>query len=125
MSEKLKILVIDDNEEFCKNITDILELKGYEVASVHDGFKGIDAVKGNSFDLVLMDVRMPVMDGLETYKKVKDIAPDIPVIMMSAFTVENLLEEALLEGAIGSLKKPIDFDLLQRIFMEQWMARKC
>ena len=118
MSEKLKILVIDDNEEFCKNITDILELKGYEVASAHDGFKGIDAVKGNSFDLVLMDVRMPVMDGLKTYKKVKEIDSDIPVIMMSAFAVEDLLEEALRQGAFGSLKKPIDFDLLPELIIQ-------
>ena len=112
MSEKLKILVVDDNEEFCKNVTDILELKGYEVVSAYDGFKGLEAVKGNGFDLVLMDVKMPVMDGVETYRKVKEIAPDTPVIMVTAFAVEDLLREALQQGAYGSLKKPIDFDQL-------------
>jgi len=112
MSEKLKVLVVDDNEEFCRNVTDILELKGYEVVSAYDGFKGLDLVKENGFDLVLMDVKMPAMDGVETYKKVKEIAPDTPVIMITAFAVEDLLREALREGAYGSLKKPIDFDQL-------------
>ncbi|MFC2003371.1 response regulator [Chloroflexota bacterium] len=112
MSEKLKILVVDDNKEFCKNVTDILELKGYEVVSAYDGFKGLEAVKENGFDLVLMDVKMPVMDGVETFKKVKEIAPNTPVIMATAFAVEDLLREALQHGAYGSLKKPIDFDQL-------------
>lgn len=112
MSEKLRVLVVDDNEEFCKNVTDILELKGYEVVSAYDGFKGLEAVKENGFDLVLMDIKMPVMDGVEAYRKIKEIAADTPVIMVTAFTVEDLIREALQQGAYGSLKKPIDFDQL-------------
>lgn len=112
MSEKLRVLVVDDNEEFCMNVTDILELKGYEVVSAYDGFKGLEAVKENGFNLVLMDVKMPVMDGVETYRKIKEIAMDTPVIMVTAFAVENLLREALQQGAYGFLKKPIDFDQL-------------
>jgi DNA-binding NtrC family response regulator len=112
MSDKLKVLVVDDNEEFCRNVTDILELKGYEVVSAYDGFKGLELVKENGFDMVLMDVKMPVMDGVETYRKVKEIAPNTPVIMVTAFAVEDLLREALQQGAYGSLKKPLDFDQL-------------
>ncbi len=108
--EKSRILVVDDNEEFCRNMTDILELKDYEVVTAYDGFKALELVKQNGFDLVLMDVRMPVMDGVETFKKVKKIAPDTPVIMVTAFAVEDLIREALREGAFGSLKKPLDFD---------------
>ncbi len=118
MSEKLKILVVDDNEEFCRNVTDILELKGYEVVSTYDGFKGLEAVKENGFDLVLMDVKMPVMNGVETYKKVKEIVPATPVIMVTAFAVEDLLREALTQGAYGSLKKPIDFDQLLELITQ-------
>ncbi len=118
MSEKLKILVVDDNEEFCRNVTDILELKGYEVVSTYDGFKGLEAVKENGFDLVLMDVKMPAMNGVETYKKVKEIVPATPVIMVTAFAVEDLLREALTQGAYGSLKKPIDFDQLLELITQ-------
>jgi two-component system response regulator HydG len=112
MSEKLKVLVVDDNEEFCQNIKDILELKDYEVVTAYDGFKGLKLVKENSFDLVLMDVKMPVMDGVETFKKMKEVAPNIPVIMVTAYTVEDLIKEALQKGAYGSLRKPLDFDEL-------------
>ena len=118
MSEKLKILVVDDNEEFCKNVTDILELQSYEVVSAYDGFKGLETVKENGFDLVLMDVKMPVMNGVEAYKKIKEIAPATPVIMVTAFAVEDLLKEALKQGAYGSLKKPVDFDQLLELIKQ-------
>ena len=112
MSEKLKILVVDDNEEFCQNIKDILELNDYEVVTAYDGFKGLKLVKENGFDLVLMDVKMPVMNGVETYKKIKEVAANTPVIMVTAYTVEDLIKEALQNGAYGSLRKPLDFDEL-------------
>lgn len=112
MSEKLKILVVDDNEEFCQNLKDILELQDYEVVTAYDGFKGLKLVKENGCDLVLMDIKMPVMNGVETYKKIKEVAANIPVIMMTAYTVEDLIKEALQKGAYGSLRKPLDFDEL-------------
>ncbi len=112
MSEKLRILVVDDNEEFCQNITDILELRDYEVMTAYDGFKGLELVRQNVFDLVLMDVKMPAMNGVETFKKIKQIVPDMPIIMVTAYAVEELIREALREGAFGFLKKPLDFDKL-------------
>ena len=115
MSEKLSILVVDDNKEFCQNMTDILELKGYEVVSAYDGFKALETVKHNGFGLVLMDIKMPVMDGVQTFKKVKEIAPDTSVIMVTAFAVEDLIKAALREGAFGALQKPVDFDKLLQL----------
>jgi DNA-binding NtrC family response regulator len=112
MPGKSRILVVDDNEQFCQNVTDILEVRGYEVVTAYDGFKALELVKRNGFGLVLMDVKMPVMDGVETFKKVKETAPGTPVIMVTAFAVEDLIREALREGAFGSLKKPLDFDQL-------------
>ena len=118
MSDKLKVLVVDDNEEFCRNVVDILELKGYQTASAYDGLKALELVKQNGFDLVLMDVKMPLMDGVETFKKIKEIVPDISVIMITAFAVEDLIREALREGAFGYLKKPLDFDRLFELIDE-------
>src|SRR4030042_1219234 len=112
MSENTKILVVDDNEEFCQNLSDILESRGYEVSTANDGFKAIELVKESGFELVLMDVKMPRMDGVETFKRVKDISPQTAVVMVSAFTVENSIREALRDGAFGHIKKPIDFDQL-------------
>ena len=112
MSDKLKMLIVDDNEEFCRNVTDILELKGFEVMTALDGFEALELVKQDGFDLVLMDVKMPVMNGVETFKKIKEIAPYTPVIMVSAFAFEDLIREALRDGAFGYLKKPLDFEKL-------------
>jgi len=115
LSEKLRILVVDDNEEFCQNLADIMEMKGHRVATAQDGFKAIDLVKRDSFDLVLMDVKMPVMNGLETFKKIKEIAPRLPVVMVTAYQVEELIRDALRAGAFGCLNKPLDFHKLSEI----------
>jgi two-component system, NtrC family, response regulator HydG len=112
MPKKLKVLVVDDNKEFCRNVKDILELKGHEVTPAHDGFKALERVKQGGFDLVLMDVKMPIMDGVKTFKKIKEIKPKTPVIMISAYAVEELIRDGLRAGVFGFLKKPVDFDML-------------
>lgn len=112
MSEKTRVLVVDDNEEFCRNVDDILQLKDYEVVIANDGFKALELMEQDDFAVVLMDVKMPVMNGVETYKKVKEMAPGVPVIMVTAFSVEKLVRDALREGAYGFLNKPLDFDKL-------------
>lgn len=112
MSGKSRILVVDDNESFCHNLVDILEMKGYEAVAAYDGSKALELVEQDGFDLVLMDVKMPVMNGVESFKKIKEIAPATAVIMITAHAVEDLVREALKEGAFGFLKKPLDFDEL-------------
>jgi DNA-binding NtrC family response regulator len=118
MPKKISILIADDNDQFCHNVADILEVEGYEVALAYDGRKAVEMVKHNGFALALLDVKMPVMNGVETFKKIKRISPHIPVIMVTAYTVENLLREALRGGAYGSLKKPLDFEQLFRIISQ-------
>lgn len=112
MSKKARILVVDDNKEFCQNVRDIVELQGYEVLTAHDGFQALELVRQDGLDLVLMDVKMPIMDGVATFKKIKQIAPQLPVVMVTAYAVEECVREALREGAFGFLKKPLDFELL-------------
>jgi DNA-binding NtrC family response regulator len=112
MKQKFTILLTDDNKEFAQNLRDILELKGYAVLTASDGFKALDIIKASPVDLILMDIKMPVMNGVETYKKIKQITPDTPVIMLTAFALEELIQESLKEGAFACLKKPLDFDEL-------------
>jgi CheY-like chemotaxis protein len=73
-------------------------------ATAYDGFKALESVKQSGFDLVLIDIKMPVMNGVETFKKMKEIAPGTPVIMMSAYAVEDLIKEALQEEVLASLR---------------------
>lgn len=113
MTENKRILIVDDNEEFCKNVTDILEAAGeVEAVAVNDGMAALKCVRDSRFDLVLLDVKMPVMDGLAASRELKRICPDTPIIMMTAYAVEDLLRDALREGVFGSLRKPIDFERL-------------
>jgi DNA-binding NtrC family response regulator len=103
-------------------LADILEAEGCEVATAYDGFKALESVKQSGFDLVFIDIKMPVMNGVETFKKMKEIVPGIPVIMMSAYAVEELIREALQEQAFGFLKKPVDFEKLYKL-VEQATAK--
>jgi len=110
MDEKASILIVDDNLGLCKTMTLILRRKGYDATSAKDGYEAIVKVKEGSFDLIFMDIKMPLMDGVETYKEIKKIRPDSVVIMMTAYAVEDLIQEALKEGAYGVLYKPLDME---------------
>jgi len=112
MIPRLKILLTDDNTEFSLNLKDILEIKGYEVFITNDGFSALDFVVHTAIDLVLMDIKMPVMNGVETFKKMKSIIPDVPVIMLTGFALEELIRESLQHGVFGCLVKPLNFDEL-------------
>ncbi|ODS32155.1 MAG: putative two-component response regulator protein [Candidatus Scalindua rubra] len=113
MKTKERILIVDNNTDFCENIADVLELEGYETVEAYDGFGAIESIKENDFDLVLMDIKMPKMDGVETFRKLKEVSPETPVIMMTAFMVEDLVKLSLQEGAFGAFQKPLN---LKRLF---------
>lgn len=106
------MLIVDDNYDLCKNLADILEDRGIVVRMEHDGDKAVAAVELEDFDLVLMDIRMPLMNGVDAYRKIKEAKPSTPVIMMTAFTTDELVRDALREGAHAVLYKPLDPEVL-------------
>ncbi|MCS7250362.1 MAG: response regulator [candidate division WOR-3 bacterium] len=108
----IKILLIDDNFDLGNTIKELLELKGYEVEYVEDGFWALDRLKEDNFDLVIMDIVMPGMDGIETFKKMREIKKDIKVIFLSAFVDEKRREELNKMGIKDFLEKPCDFQKL-------------
>ncbi|MGA3012942.1 MAG: response regulator [Bacteroidales bacterium] len=112
MKKTFTILLTDDNKEFVQNLSDILELKGYKVLIANDGFQALDIISVRPVDLILMDIKMPVMNGVETFKKIKSISPVTPVIMLTAYALEELIQESIQEGAFACLRKPLDFDKL-------------
>jgi len=88
----------------------VLERKGYAVATANDGPEAIAIVEERPFDMIFMDIKMPLMDGVETYKRIKKMRPGAVVMMMTAYAVEDLVQEALQEGAYGISYKPLDID---------------
>jgi len=110
MTKKAKILIVDDNLSLCKTMSFVLNRKGYDVSIANDGFEAIDRVKNEFFDIIFMDIKMPVLNGVETYKKIRAVNDKIIIIMMTAYAVDDLIQDALKEGAYGIIYKPLNFE---------------
>ena len=111
MGESVSIMIVDDNVSLCRTMSLILSRKGYEVTVASDGSEAIEkAKKKGHFDVVFMDIKMPLMDGVETFKRIKRVIPEAAVVMMTAYAVEDLIQEALQEGAYGIIYKPVDIE---------------
>ncbi|MBI2829728.1 MAG: response regulator [Chloroflexi bacterium] len=108
----MRVLVVDDNEEFCENIKDLLEMQGYTVVTAYDGASALDIIKRTLPDVVVLDMLMPGIDGMETFRHIKKMAVPLKVIMLSGFSDEGLKGQALQEGALYVLQKPPDYNKL-------------
>ncbi len=107
---KSKVLIVDDLRNIRLTLGGILEDEGHNVVTVEDGYHAIEAVKKTHFDAIFMDIKMPGINGVETFREVKKIDPRAAVIMMTAYSLENLVKEALAEGAYTCLYKPFDME---------------
>jgi len=112
MTEKTLVLVVDDDEGMVETLKDILELNSYSVDVAGNGFAALEALEKKKYDLALFDIKMPGMNGVDLFKKAKKISPETIVIMMTAYALEDLVNEALKEGAYKILYKPLDIDYL-------------
>ncbi len=101
MGKRVSVLSVDDDLNLSKTMSLILGRKGYAVTTARDGLEALERVKKKPFDMIFMDVRLPRMDGVEAYRRIKKIRPEAVVVMMTAYAVEDLVQEALSEGAYG------------------------
>lgn len=118
MEERTSILIVDDNVSLCRAMSLFLKRKGYTVATASDGIQALERVKESPFDVILMDVKMPLADGVETYRKITKIRPQAVVVMMSAYAVEDVVQQVLEEGARGIIYKPPDIERLVALIEE-------
>ena len=123
LHEKTLILVVDDQFGDRETLKVILKDKGYRVATAQNGVEAIKMVKSRHYDIIFLDVRLPGIDGVETFERVKEIDPEATVIMMTGYTEEDLLEKAVSEGAYTCIYKPFDMEkvvgLVERISREK------
>jgi DNA-binding NtrC family response regulator len=108
-----KILIVDDNEQSRDNLSDLLNEEGYEIKIACDGREGIEAFSEEKFDLVITDLRMPNVDGLEFLKYIKDSNQDNLVIIITGYGTINSAVEAMRLGAFDFIIKPIKNDLVK------------
>ncbi len=115
---KKHILVVDDDSMNLARTQIILE-EEYEVVLAESGVRALSILKSQKIDLVLLDIDMPLMNGIETFKRMKEFAADIPVIFLTASGEVEDVVGALLLGAVDYLKKPyLPQELLKRVAQE-------
>lgn len=117
---KKKILVVDDEENIRRTLIDSLEALGYQALGVGDGASAMRELEKQPFDLVITDIRMPEMNGIELLHAISEKFPGTPVVIITAYPLAYPEEKATLEGAAGYIAKPFRINqidrLLSRIF---------
>jgi DNA-binding NtrC family response regulator len=108
MKENARILVVDDEPMVCLSLTNWLREENYLARAVEDGPEAIAAVRAEKWDIVLLDLKMPGMDGLEVLRQIKTISPPTVVVMMTAYASIASSVEAMKEGAYDYIVKPLD-----------------
>jgi two-component system OmpR family response regulator len=113
---KGRILVVDDESAICELITEVLRISDYDYAVAADGVTALNEIRKNHFDLIVLDVNLPKMDGFTVLEKVRESAPTQPIIMISARTEKNDVTHGLRLGADDYIRKPFSVEeLLLRI----------
>ena len=111
----LDVLIVDDDHDVADSLAEVLEDAGHTVTTGYSGEEAIKKFRIHYFDLVLMDVIMPGMNGIESMIVIKKEKPGTRVLLMTGFSVDQLHEMAINEGALGILHKPINPDVLLEV----------
>jgi DNA-binding NtrC family response regulator len=106
----MRILIVDDENSLLLTLVANLELEGFQVVGAANALCALELLRHEAFDLVLTDIRMPGMNGVELFRTIRSQHPDMPVILMTGFALESLIDEAILEGAFAVLPKPFDIE---------------
>ena len=109
-----RILVVDDEPDSVELLQEFLTVKGYEVVTASNGEEALRKVKEERPHLILLDVRMPGMNGLDVLRKVREFDQEVGVIMVTAVNEEDTGREALKLGAFDYIVKPLNFEYLER-----------
>lgn len=116
MSRRLRILVVDDDRENADSLVELFSMEGHEVEVAYNGAQAIERYLSADYDVAFMDVVMPGLNGVESFLEIRRLKPGARVFMMTAYSVEQLLRQAIDNGALGVLNKPVDPErMLQEI----------
>jgi len=121
--KQIKLLLVDDEVEFLDSLSQRLSLRDFEVTKATDGKEAIKAAKKGQFDVAILDLRMPGMDGTEVLKILKDKHKWLEVIMLTGYGSVDSAVEATKLGAFTYLEKPMDFDKLVDVLKDAYTAR--
>ena len=112
-----RVLIVDDQPGMAETLADILEDEGCEVILATNGAQALQQAAKHRIDMVLMDVIMPGMSGVDALRALRQVNPQTPVVMMTGYKVEHLMKEAMREGSLAVLQKPVDPGVLVGIVL--------
>ena len=105
MDNPIRVLVVDDEKDFSYTMEYWLKSKGYQVFIANNGSEAMDIIKKEPLDIIFLDLHMPVMDGLESLKNIRQLNKDIPVVLITAYTSDEKVTEAEKYGISGLFYK--------------------
>jgi DNA-binding NtrC family response regulator len=112
MSEPLSILVVDDNSSMAKSLVDVLDLKGFIAYAASSAAEALEILRDHTVDLMVTDVIMPEMNGVDLYHEAKKTRPQLTTFLMTAYAANDLIQKGIADGIKTVLPKPLDIDFL-------------
>lgn len=110
--EERSVLIADDEVNLCRILSAELRKAGYSVTAVHDGAKAVEQVKHSQYQIIILDIRMPVLDGFGALREIRKLKKELPIIMMTAYEGHDTAASALSMGATACVSKPFDLESL-------------
>jgi two-component system, NtrC family, response regulator HydG len=123
LEDRTLVLVVDDAQDSRAMLRTALEKKGYRVVDAESGEEALTKIRERRFQIILLDIKLPGMHGVQALKEIKALRPQAAVIMMTGHPVEQLLEEAMREGSFACLHKPFDIEKLLEV-VDRCLARE-
>lgn len=116
--KKKRILVVDDEVQICNLIKKMLLQEGYQIFTAFSGEEALNQIKKNSMDLMLVDLKMPSMNGLELLQQARDLQKNLKSILLTAYGTASSARDAMFLGVFDFLTKPFDIKLLKKVVKE-------
>jgi len=116
MGETIRILVVDDNSAMAETLADVLQVKGFTVHAAVSGAEALEVMREQPVDILLTDVKMPEMNGLELYREARKAHPRLITIFMTAYAADDLIQQGMVEGIKTVLTKPVEIEFMVHLF---------
>lgn len=111
---KARVLVVDDDRDFAESLAEVIEDRGHYVEIAFSGEEAVEVFRTHDFDITLMDMKLPGMNGVESFGEFRKLKSDAKVVMMTGYSVEDLIRQAQDEGALAVFHKPLDLTRLMK-----------
>src|SRR5215831_12997684 len=110
----LSVMIVDDDRDLAEGLAELLEIHGYTVAVAGNGREAVERFRDQDYDMTFMDVRMPVMNGVDSFFEIRKIKPEAKIVLMTGFK-EPIVSRALENGALGLLNKPFAAEAMLKL----------